>query len=194
MSSFANTNPSASSSNVSIMDEPQDKTEKYIKLISEDQMVFYVPLKICQVSKYIVDLLEISCEEELPTIDLIKISGKVLIEIIKFMENFIREPFEQITAPLPKEGLATILNPYCLELVSFPMVNSDITILKLLEAEQFLNIPCLRNLLTAKIADSVRNKNTSKIFDLFGITPNQIDLKKIKENQKNYPYIFESSK
>ncbi len=185
---------------------------KKIILITNDGERFEVPEEIAKVSEHIKETIEMSIEELEPTMDLVNINGTTLAIIINYMEEYLKEPFDPIPKPLPKEGLGSILREYYNDLLNINFVRANISdypvdasaitsnssrciegtsLTELLTAANFLQIPSLKQLIAAKIADSVRNKNIQQIFKLYGV-PNHVpsweDLERVRNE---HAYAFE---
>ncbi len=182
---------------------------KNVQFNSSDGDSFLVPIEYIECLRHIDETIKISIEEECPIFDLITINTPTLIVIIKFIEEYTKEPFGEIPKPLPANGIHSLLRDYYNQLLSIPMVrnstleqdssassaNSDssanTSLIELLVASNFLDIPSLKQLIVAKIADSVRNKNykeTSKIFGLPEQIPKWEDLERIRTD---YSFAFE---
>ncbi len=182
---------------------------KNVQFNSSDGDSFLVPIEYIECLRHIDETIKISIEEECPIFDLITINTPTLIVIIKFIEEYTKEPFGEIPKPLPSTGIHSLLRDYYNQLLSIPMVrnstleqdssassaNSDssanTSLIELLVASNFLDIPSLKQLIVAKIADSVRNKNykeTSKIFGLPEQIPKWEDLERIRTD---YSFAFE---
>ncbi len=185
---------------------------KNVQFNSSDGDSFLVPIEYIKCLLHIDETIKISIEEECPIFDLITINTPTLIVIIKFIEEYTKEPFGEIPKPLPSTGIHSLLRDYYNQLLSIPMVrnstleqdssassassaNSDssanTSLIELLVASNFLDIPSLKQLIVAKIADSVRNKNykeTSKIFGLPEQIPKWEDLERIRTD---YSFAFE---
>ncbi len=98
---------------------------KLIRLISNEGDSFDVPQEYCiNVSDHIKNTLEMSADEELPTMDLPTINNATLRTVIQFMEEYAKEPFAPIAKPLPKEGLHTILRTYYRDLLNINMLRA----------------------------------------------------------------------
>ncbi len=184
---------------------------KYVQLISRDGESFNVPIEYVKLCEHIQETIDISEEEECPTFDLINISTSTLVVIIGFLEEYTKEPFKPLTKPLPTEGISSVLPIYYNELLKIPMVpnntweedssssasaggssrpSSGTSLIELLAASNFLRITSLRQLIIAKLADSVRNQNLPGMLKLFGL-PNSIpswdDLERLR---KEHSYAF----
>ncbi len=179
---------------------------KNVQFNSSDGDSFLVPIEYIECLRHIDETIKISIPEECPIFDLITINTPTLIVIIKFIEEYTKEPFGEIPKPLPSTGIHSLLRDYYNQLLSIPMVrnstleqessassasSANTSLIELLVASNFLDIPSLKQLIVAKIADSVRNKNykeTSKIFGLPDKIPNWEDLERIRTD---YSFAFE---
>jgi hypothetical protein len=173
---------------------------RIVQLISNDGRSFSVPEEICAASEHINNTLSISDQYETnPTLDLMLINGANLEVIVEFMTMHAANP---IPTPLVKPVVFANLPKYAtdflnnLKMVSGNMkdlTNTEVSLLSLLYGASKLQITVLRELLMAKLVDSVRDKNINQLHILFGLPEthniNHAELRKIHEQ---YAYAFET--
>ena len=175
-----------------------------VQLNSNDNMQFIVPKEHCVIAHHIRDTLNMSDpDEELPTLDFPNINGQNLGKLVEFMYMYAKEPFTPIEAPLKEENknpFAGLPEYYSNLLNNTKLVSnnledihgSDMSLMSLMISANYLQMECLVELIAAKLADTVRDKNMKQVFPLFGIpedhVPKQEDIDKLREE---YAYVLE---
>ncbi len=167
---------------------------KVVRIYDSEKKYYDFPIEYCSVSEHIVNTLEMSADEELPIMDFPNIKGTVLQLVLNYMEEYSKEPFQPIPKPLPSTGLESILSPYYNNLISMNITGNNgesVSLLEILHAANLLQISSLKQLICAKLADSVKNKNIKDMFNIFGIhdhVPSWSDFERIHQT---HSYAFE---
>lgn len=178
---------------------------KLVRLISSEGEAFDVPVEFASLSEHIKMTLEMSAEEDLPTMDLPTVDSRTLRAIIAFMREYAQEPYPEIPYPLPEAGLYSILRPFYQDFLNIKMIDGGLhdtavftgevpenstTLVLLLVAANNLTIPSLKALITNKMVDTTRGKNIKDMFQIFDIpdhVPKWEDMERIR---KEHDYAF----
>jgi hypothetical protein len=180
---------------------------KMIRLISSEGTPFDVPVEICVPSTHITDTLNMSSEEELPTMDLVSINTNTLKAIITFLSEYVAEPFSlPLPKTLPEAGLNSLLRPFYVEFMNIKIISDGTcdpatftgevppdasTITDLLQAADTLGIVPLKKLMVAKLSDVVRGKNIKDMFKIFNIEDHVPEWEEFERIRKEHAYAFE---
>jgi hypothetical protein len=167
-----------------------------VQLISNDGRSFSVPEEICAASEHINNTLSISDQYDTnPTLDLMLINGANLEVIVEFMTMHAANPISEpvVIANLPKYATDLLNN---LKMVSGDMkdlTNTEVSLLSLLYGASKLQITVLKELIIAKILDSVRNQNINELHILFGLPEtHNINHAELRNIHEKFAYAFES--
>ncbi len=172
-----------------------------VQLTSNDGRSFTLSEEVCSISEHISNTLNISDpDEELPVLDIVQINGANMEVIVDFMRMYAANP---IPTPLEKPVVFANLPKYATDLLdSLKMVagnmkdltNTEVSLMSLLYGANILQISILKQLLMAKLVDSVRNKNMRQLNALFGLPDDYtINHAELRDIQEKYAYAFETS-
>lgn len=172
---------------------------RIVQLISNDGRSFSVPEDICAVSTHISDTLSMSDQDETnPTLDLMHINGVHLEIFVEFMHMYAANP---ILTPIAKPIDYSALPKYATDLLSkLKMVtadmkdlrNTEVSLMSLMYGANMLQIDVLKQLLTGKLIDTIKDVNLRQMNVLFGLpedhVPKHSDLRDIQEKYKYVLY------
>lgn len=181
---------------------------KKVRLIALDNFTVDVPVEYCAPCKHIVNTLEMSEEEELPTMDLPTVNERTLRALLAFMEEYVKEPYPKLPKTIPKEGLYSLLRPFYKDFLAMkviedgtpdPAVDTGVipedksTVVELLQVADLMDIPSLKQLLVSKLFDTVRGKNIKDMFKIFNIPDHVPEWKDFEEIRQRHAYAFEQT-
>jgi len=190
---------------------------KKVTFISQTNEKFEVPVEHCACSNLVQESLSFNPDDPNPEVPLPNINTVTLIKVIKFMEEYTKEPYPTLPRPLPKTGLADLVRPFYIEfLESCEMVSDTIknnakqanggeavaaavdgesantSIVELLLAGTFLQINGLKQLTVAKMAQSLREKNFTDVKKMFKCEDLNWDYKKMDALHKEHAWCFDA--
>lgn len=196
-------------------------TGKKVTFISQTNDKFEVPVEYCACSSLVQESLSFNPDDPNPEVPLPNINTATLVKVIKFMEEFTKEPFPTLPRPLPKTGLTDVVRPYyrefldTCEMVSDTIKNNakqanggeataaaggdgavaaanNTSIVELLLAGTFLQIKGLKELAVAKMAQSLREKNFTDVKKMFKCEDLNWDYKKMDQLHKDHAWCFDA--
>ena len=135
------------------------------KLISNDGQIFEIDEKCLEMSKVLKGLANDfpEPEKELPTNE---VDGKTLSKIIEYLKQYENEKPKEIPKPLPGPDLKSVLSKWDYD---FIMGFSLEECIDLVNAANFLDIPDLVNLSSARLAFEMINCTIEEARAKFGI-------------------------
>ena len=151
------------------------------KLKSKDGVQFEVEEKYLQNSKFLMDLIRDfkDSDEELNIND---VNGATLAKVIEYLKHYETEKPKEIPKPLPNSDLKPILLEWDYNYITGLKLDE---VIDLINAANFLDIPDLVNLASARIASEMTNCSVEDARVKFGI-PNDMTEEEMKEYNK-YP-------
>ena len=151
------------------------------KLKSKDGVQFEVEEKYLQNSKFLMDLIRDfkDSDEELNIND---VNGATLAKVIEYLKHYETEKPKEIPKPLPNSDLKPILLEWDYNYITGLKLDE---VIDLINAANFLDIPDLVNLASARIASEMTNCSVEDARVKFGI-PNDMTEEEMKEINK-YP-------
>lgn len=171
---------------------------RIVQLISNDGRSFSVPEEICAASEHINNTLSISDQYDTnPTFDLMLINGDNLEVIVEFMTMHAANPIT-LVKPIDFTKLPKYANDFLnkTKMVSDNMqdlTNTEVSLLSLLYGASKLQITVLKELIIAKILNSVRNQNINELHILFGLPEtHNINHAELRNIHEKFAYAFES--
>ena len=152
------------------------------KLKSNDGQIFEVDEKILEISTVLknlaIDFPE--PEYELPTNE---VDGKTLSKIIDYLKEYKDKKPKEIPKPLPNDDLESLISKWDAQ---FIMPLSLEECVDLVNAANFLDIPDLVNLSTARLAYELINCPIEEAKQKFGVI-DDMTIEEMGENEK-YPF------
>ena len=145
-----------------------------IKLISEENEIFFIDKKAAKKSQLLKDCMD--DDEDFKELNLINVNSKYLKLIIEFLEHY--KDSEPIIPEKPlNDRFEKLVDEWTKNFFSKLNLND---IFEIIENSNFMNIQCLLELGTAFIADLMKGKTPEEIKNLFNISN---DFTEEEENQ-----------
>ena len=135
------------------------------KIRSSDGKIFEIEENCLEMSKVLKNLANDfpEAEAELPTNE---VDGKNLAKIIEFLKHYETGKPKEIPKPLPNADLKNILDKWDYDFIS-PLSLEEC--IELVNAANFLDIPDLVNLASARLASEMLNCSVEEAREKFGI-------------------------
>ena len=133
-------------------------------MISSDGQKFEISVKAAMRSQIVKESIIGNNQEEIE-FNANNIKGDILKKVVEYLEHYENEEPKEIERPLPSLNFKE-----CVDEWDYNFIDVDInTIFKIINASNYLNIPPLLELASAKIASITQSKTTEEIKQLFGI-------------------------
>ena len=135
----------------------------YIKLISEENEIFFIDKKAAKKSQLLKDCMD--DDEDFKELNLINVNSKYLKLIIEFLEHY-----KDSEPKIPERPLSDRFEKLVDEWTKnfFSKLKLD-DIFSLISSSNFMNIECLIDLCSAYIADTIKGKTPEEIRLIFNI-------------------------
>ena len=162
-----------------------------ISKVSNDCQQFNITIKEAKISKLIREIIEeeeedddSDCEDEMKTINIIKVSGDVLQYIVEYAKYYVIEAMDEIESPLKSVKVDEIVQPWYAEFIQ--KVYADGKLFQLVTAANYMNIQELLQLACLKVATTIKGKSQEQIREIFGLSPELTaeERKQIEEENK----------
>ena len=133
-------------------------------MISSDGQKFEISAKAAMRSQIMKESIMGNNQEEIE-FNANNIEGDILKKIVEYLEHYENEEPKEIERPLPSLNFKE-----CVDEWDYNFIDVDInTIFKIINASNYLNIPPLLELSSAKMASIIKGKTTEEVRQLFGI-------------------------
>ena len=133
-------------------------------MISSDGQKFEISVKAAMRSQIMKESIMGNNQEEIE-FNANNIEGDILKKIVEYLEHYENEEPKEIERPLPSLNFKE-----CVDEWDYNFIDVDInTIFKIINASNYLNIPPLLELSSAKMASIIKGKTTEEVRQLFGI-------------------------
>ena len=133
-------------------------------MISSDGQKFEISVKAAMRSQIMKESIMGNNQEEIE-FNANNIKGDILKKVVEYLEHYENEEPKEIERPLPSLNFKE-----CVDEWDYNFIDVDInTIFKIINASNYLNIPPLLELSSAKMASIIKGKTTEEVRQLFGI-------------------------
>ena len=133
-------------------------------MISSDGQKFEISVKAAMRSQIMKESIMGNNQEEIE-FNANNINGDILKKVVEYLEHYENEEPKEIERPLPSLNFKE-----CVDEWDYNFIDVDInTIFKIINASNYLNIPPLLELASAKMASIIKGKTTEEVRQLFGI-------------------------
>ena len=133
-------------------------------MISSDGQKFEISAKAAMRSQIVKESIIGNNQEEIE-FNANNIKGDILKKVVEYLEHHENEEPKEIERPLPSLNFQE-----CVDEWDYNFIDINInTILEIINASNYLNIPPLLELASAKMAYIIKGKTTEEIKQLFGI-------------------------
>ena len=133
-------------------------------MVSSDGQKFEISVKAAMRSQIMKESIMGNNQEEIE-FNANNIKGDILKKIVEYLEHYENEEPKEIERPLPSLNFKE-----CVDEWDYNFIDVDInTIFKIINASNYLNIPPLLELSSAKMASIIKGKTTEEVRQLFGI-------------------------
>ena len=133
-------------------------------MISSDGQKFEISVKAAMRSQIMKESIMGNNQEEIE-FNANNIEGDILKKVVEYLEHYENEEPKEIERPLPSLNFKE-----CVDEWDYNFIDVDInTIFKIINASNYLNIPPLLELSSAKMASIIKGKTTEEVRQLFGI-------------------------
>ena len=133
-------------------------------MISSDEQKFEISTKAAMRSQIVKESIIGNNQEEIE-FKVNNIKGDILKKVVEYLEHYENEEPKEIERPLPSLNFQECVDEWD---YSFIDININ-TILEIINASNYLNIPPLLELSSAKMASIIKGKTTEEVRQLFGI-------------------------
>ncbi|KAL8274573.1 hypothetical protein Esti_001476 [Eimeria stiedai] len=136
---------------------------RYVVLVSSEGEEIKVPREVASASLLVKSMTEDG--DDTDTIPLPKVSSAILKKVVDYCTYHHDNPPEEIPTPLKTSNLAEVVSEW-----DFEFVNVEQTVLfDLLLAADYLNVPSLLLLTSAKVASMIKGRSPEEIRREFNI-------------------------
>ena len=133
-------------------------------MISSDGQKFEISAKAAMRSQIVKESIIGNNQEEIE-FNANNIKGDILKKVVEYLEHHENEEPKEIERPLPSLNFQE-----CVDEWDYNFIDVDInTIFEIINASNYLNIPPLLELASAKMASIIKGKTTEEVRQLFGI-------------------------
>jgi S-phase kinase-associated protein 1 len=128
------------------------------------------------------NLADFPIEESIPLDEVTEESCKY---IIKYLEHFKGTPPEEIERPIKSNVMKDIVDSWSAQFIDELTAIELNKLIDLTTAANYMEIPSLLDLCTAKIASLVKDKTEDEIFKTFGVEDNFTEEERLKVKEEN---------
>jgi S-phase kinase-associated protein 1 len=128
------------------------------------------------------NLADFSIDEHIP---LDEVTEETCKQIIKYLEHFKGVPPEEIEKPLKSNIMKDMVDEWSAKYIDDITSNDLAKLIDLTTAANYMEIPSLLDLCTAKIASLVKDKTEDEIFKTFGVENDFTEEERMKIKEEN---------
>ena len=133
-------------------------------MISSDEQKFEISAKAAMRSQIVKESIIGNNQEEIE-FKVNNIKGDILKKVIEYLEHYENEEPKEIERPLPSLNFEE-----CVDGWDYNFIDIDLdTIFEVILASNYLNIPPLLELASAKMASIIKGKTSEEVRQIFGI-------------------------
>ena len=134
-----------------------------VTIVSSDNIPFNVPIQVATVSN-LVESMD-PAEHLADPIPMLDVDGATLEKVFEFCEHFLVEPMPEIPKPIPSNDLSTLVPRWYHEYLNI----DHEALFRLANAANYMDIGPLLDLVCAKIASMIKDKNINEIRTTFSL-------------------------
>jgi S-phase kinase-associated protein 1 len=128
------------------------------------------------------NLADFSIDESIP---LDEVNEEICKYVIKYLEHFKGVAPEDIEKPLKSNVMKDMVDAWSAQFIDEIAVADLTKLIDLTTAANYMEIPSLLDLCTAKIASLVKDKTEDEIFKTFGVEDNFTEEERMKVKEEN---------
>ena len=147
----------------------EEEDDSKVILISSDSKTFELSAKAAKLSKLIKESIQSNTEDTVE-FHVNNVKGEVLKKVVEYLEHYKDEEPKKIEKPLPSANFKECV---CEWDFNYSDISLDI-IFEIILAANYLDIPPLLGLASAKVASILKGKMSEEIREIFGINNNFI--------------------
>ncbi|KAJ1406863.1 putative Skp1 family protein [Ochromonadaceae sp. CCMP2298] len=133
---------------------------KTVKLVSSEQESFTVPVEVAKMSELMSTMLNEDDDDEDMSIPLPNVSALILAKVIEFCKMYVAEKMTEFEKPLKDADLSKLVQTQFAEFIT--SLDND-SLYHLTLAANYLDIPQLLDLCSARIASYIKGKTVEEI-------------------------------
>ena len=145
----------------------EEEDDSKVILISSDSKTFELSAKAAKLSKLIKESIQ-GNTEDIVEFHVNNVKGEVLKKVVEYLEHYKDEEPKKIERPLPSANFKECV---CEWDFNYSDISLDI-IFEIILAANYLDIPPLLELTSAKVASILKGKTTEEIREIVGINNN----------------------
>ena len=145
----------------------EEEDDSKVILISSDSKTFELSAKAAKLSKLIKESIQSNTEDTVE-FHVNNVKGEVLKKVVEYLEHYKDEEPKKIERPLPSANFKECV---CEWDFNYSDISLDI-IFEIILAANYLDIPPLLELASAKVTSILKGKTSEEIREIFGINNN----------------------